>query len=393
MQIKRYEAKNVQEALEKIKRELGPDAIILSNKQLSGGKTPRIEVVAAKDDGETPLSRSFTGRRDGNGDGSLPVPGIPPLGDKNEWDGLKEDIGELKVLLRELKKRDEMFDAFGEVKERFNILFDLLGLKDTGGKNHLSQVYSRLVAQGVSKKSACILLEMLNRGTMTDRPGTPEEGMKLVEDLIRNRIRRKQPAGIDGRIKVFVGSTGVGKTTTIAKLAAHYTLGGKKRVGLATTDTYRIAAPEQLKTYARIMGIPVQVAADINGLRKVIEDFSDRDVILVDTPGMGLNDLSHFERTRDMFASRDGVEMSLLLSLVSSRENLYNTLSRFEDLGIDRIILTKMDECRRFGFLFDLVEKVRKPVSYVTTGQNVPHDIEEVTSENLAKLIVAGTLH
>jgi len=141
------------------------------------------------------------------------------------------------------------------------------------------------------------------------------------------------------------------------------------------------------------MGIPVQVASDTTCLHKVIEDFADRDVILIDTPGTGLNDLSHFERTKDMFADRDGLEMSLLLSLASSRENLYDTFSRFEDLRIDQVILTKMDECRRFGFLFDLMEKARKPVSYVTTGQNVPQDIAEVTSGNLAKLIVEGVLN
>jgi len=391
MQIKRYEARNVQEALEKIKKELGPDAIILSNKQLSGGKTPRVEVVAAKDNGETNVPHLSPGRT--CEENALSFSGVPPAEDKPEWEVLKEDIGEMKFLLRELKKREEIFDEFGEVKDRLNVLFDLLGLKDKGEKNHLAQVYSRLVAQGVAKKSACILLEMLNRGGMTDRIGTPEEGMKLVEDLIRGRFRRKQATDAVGRIKVFVGPTGVGKTTTIAKLAAHYALGGKRRVGLATTDTYRIAAPEQLKTYARIMGIPMQVAADTNGLHKVIEDFTDRDVILIDTPGTGLNDLSHFERTKDMFALREGVEVNLLLSLASSQENLYDTLSRFEDLRIDQVILTKMDECRRFGFLFDLMEKVRKPVPYVTMGQNVPKDIEEVTSGNLAKLIVGGTLH
>lgn len=391
MQIKRYEAKNVQEALDKIKRELGPDAVILSSKQLSGGKAPRVEVVAAKDSGETQALRPFPARHYGE---TVPSPAVvPPLGEKPEWDALKEDVGELKVLLRELKKRDEIFDEFGEVKERLNVLFDLLGLKDKGEKNPLAQVYSRLVAQGVSRKSACILLEMLKRGAMTDHFGTSDEAMKCVENLIRSRFRRKQAAEADSRIKVFVGPTGVGKTTTIAKLAAHYALGGKKRVGLATTDTYRIAAPEQLKTYAKIMGIPVQVASDTTCLHKVIEDFADRDVILIDTPGTGLNDLSHFERTKDMFADRDGLEMSLLLSLASSRENLFDTFSRFEDLRIDQVILTKMDECRRFGFLFDLMEKARKPVSYVTTGQNVPQDIAEVTSGNLAKLIVEGVLN
>jgi flagellar biosynthesis protein FlhF len=391
MQIKRYEAKSIQEALARIKRELGPDAIILSSKELSGGKGPLVEVVAAKDAGEKGKSPLSCGNPYG---GKNPAPPVHIAKETQpEWEALKEDIGELKGLLRELKKRDEIFDDFGEVKDRLNVLFDLLGLKDKGEKNHLAQVYSRLVAQGVSKKSACVLLEMLNRGAMTDRIGAPEEGLAMVEELIRSRFKRKQTVNAEGRIKVFVGPTGVGKTTTIAKLAAHYALNGKRRVGLATTDTFRIAAPEQLKTYARIMDIPMQIAADADGLQKVIAGYADRDIILIDTPGTGLKDLSHLNRIKDLFGRLEGTEVNLLLSLSSSRENLFDTLSRFEDLRINQVILTKMDECRRFGFLFDLLEKAQKPVPYVTTGQNVPKDIQEVTSGDLAKLIVSGTLH
>ncbi len=391
MQIKRYEAKNTQEALEKIKKDLGPDAIILSSKQISGGRTPLVEVVAGKDPGETVQPRLPHGNPYG---GVTHPPVIPAVKDKKpEWAGLREDLDELKGLLRELKKRDEIFDDFGEVKDRLNVLFDLLGLKDKGEKSQLAQVYSRLVAQGVSKKSACVLLEMLNRGATAERIGKPEEGLMMVEELIRRRFRRKQAMQAEGRIKVFVGPTGVGKTTTIAKLAAHYALGGKRRVGLATTDTYRIAAPEQLRTYARIMDIPMQIAADENGLQKVIEGYADRDIILIDTPGTGLTDVPHLDRMKSLFNHREGVEMSLLLSMASSQENLFDTLARYEDLRIDQVILTKVDECRRFGFLFDLMEKAKKPVPYVTTGQNVPKDIHAVNSGDLAKLIVGGTLH
>ncbi len=392
MQIKRYEARNIQEALGRIRKELGADAIILSSKEYEGPKGPQVEVVAAKD------GDAATGRRPGvlrlAAGVKAPAAAVAPPEEKGpEWESLKEDIGELKALLRRLKKRDALFDDFGEVKERLNILFDLLGLKDKGGKHPLSQVYSRLVAQGVSRESACVLLELLGRGGMADRIGAPEEGMKMVEDLIRGRFKRKQGSGNRGRIKILLGPTGVGKTTTIAKLAAHYALGEKLRVGLATTDTFRIAAPEQLKTYARIMDLPMQVAADAAAMDRALEQFADRDIILVDTPGMGLNDRSHFERVKGLFGPREDTETSLLLSLASSRENLFDTLACFDDLRIDQLILTKVDECRRFGFLFDLMDKAGKPVPYVTTGQNVPKDICAVNSGDLARLIVGGTLH
>ena len=391
MQIKRYEAKSTQEALARIKRELGPDAIILSSKQFSRGGGTRVEVVAAKDPDERVLSTQSRAPHYGA------MPAVPPdgKGGSPEWEGLREDIGELRLLLRELKKRETLFDEFGEVKDRLNVLFDLLGLKNSREKTHLTRVYSRLVRQGVSRKGACVLLESLNLGAAQGRVDIdgPEEGLMRVEELIRGRFRRERPAPGGRRIQVFVGPSGVGKTTTIAKLAARYALGGKHRVGLATTDTYRIAAPEQLRTYAGIMDIPMQVAADEKGLRKAIEGHADRDIILVDTPGTGLGDVSHLERMKGLFHDREGMEMNLLLCAASSRENRFDTLSCYEPLRVDQVILTKVDECRRFGFLFDVLDKAQKPVPYVTTGQNVPGDIQAVNAGDLARLIVNGTLH
>jgi len=391
MQIKRYEARNMQEAIEQIKRELGPEAIILSNKQISNGKNQLVEVVAAKDNGEqkkSPFPYQYQQAEEIN-----PPPVPSAYGEEqSDWETLKGDIGELKGLFKELRKRDHMLDDVDDLKDRLDVLFDLMGLRRDGKQGPLAPIYARLVAQGISKKSACILLEMLSREVMTDHIETPEEGLQRIEGLIQNRFKRKQSFQGGDRIKVFVGPTGVGKTTTIAKLAALYSLEDKKRVGLATTDTYRIAAPEQLKTYAKIMGIPMKIVSNKDHLHKMKEEFSDRDVILIDTPGTGLKDKAHFERMKEMFADQEGVDIILLLGMSSSQENLYGTLSRFEGLRIDHIILTKMDECRRFGFLFDLMEKMNKPVPYVTTGQNVPNDIAEVTSANLAKLIVEGVL-
>ena len=390
MQIKRYEAKSMQEAIEQIKRELGTEAIILSSKQIEGGKNPLVEVIAAKDNGEQGKSPILY--QQATEVNTVPVFSASHFEGQSEWEGLKGDIGELKGLFKELQKRDHMLDDIDDLRDRLNSLFDLMGLRQDGKQGPLAPVYARLVNQGISKKSACILLEMLSREIMTDRIETPEEGLRRIEDLIQSRFKRKQSFQNSDRIKVFVGPTGVGKTTTIAKLAALYSLEDKKRVGLATTDTYRIAAPEQLKTYARIMGIPMKIISNKDQFNRMIEEFSDLDVILIDTPGTGLKDKAHFERMKEMFTDQEGVDIILLLSLSSSHENLYGTLSRFEGLRIDHIILTKMDECRRFGFLFDLMEKTNKPVPYVTTGQNVPNDITEVTSANLAKLIVEGIL-
>ncbi|MDR2861358.1 MAG: flagellar biosynthesis protein FlhF, partial [Syntrophobacterales bacterium] len=332
MQIKRYEARNMQEAIEQIKRELGSEAIILSNKQIGTDKNPLVEVVAAKDNGQHgsppfPYEQSIEAA-------PLALSSAPHF-EESDWDILKGDIDELKGLFKEFQKRDHMLDDIDDLKDRLNVLFDLMGLRQDGKQGPLAPVYAKLVAHGISRKSACVLLEMLSREIMTDRIETPEEGLKRIEDLIRDRFEQKQSFHGGSRIKVFVGPTGVGKTTTIAKLAALYSLEDKKRVGLATTDTYRIAAPEQLKTYARIMGIPVKIVSDKNHFHKMTEEFSDRDVILIDTPGTGLKDRGHFERLKEMFSQQEGVDIILLLGMSSSQENLYGILNRFESLRID----------------------------------------------------------
>ena len=189
----------------------------------------------------------------------------------------------------------------------------------------------------------------------------------------------------------MIGPTGVGKTTTLAKLAAYYSLERKLKVGLITTDTFRIAASEQLKIYARIMGLPIDIASEKETFLRSLKNFADKDLILVDTPGRNHHDDRCLTALKSIFDA--DVETVLLLSPFSSKEYLLQAADRFRIFNYDRIILTKMDECSHFGPMVDVLDEIGKPVSYITTGQNVPKDIEKSSPERLAKLMLQNRLN
>jgi flagellar biosynthesis protein FlhF len=196
------------------------------------------------------------------------------------------------------------------------------------------------------------------------------------------------------RVKAFIGPTGVGKTTTLAKLAAHYAIDRKLSVGLVTTDTFRIAAAEQLKVYAKILNIPLEVAPDRETFQRTLSLFSSKDIVLVDTPGRNHNDRESMDRLNQIINTGMPVEFNLLLSLTSSGENLMDAVETYQNVfDYDHLIFTKIDECNRFGLIFNVVEQSGKPVLYITNGQNVPQDIQKITPGKLAEMLVKNILH
>jgi flagellar biosynthesis protein FlhF len=212
--------------------------------------------------------------------------------------------------------------------------------------------------------------------------------LTIAEDLIREALAVSQEPVRESRVKVFLGPTGVGKTTTLAKLAARYALEQKKRVGLITTDTYRIAAIEQLKVYARIMDLPLEVATGREAFHRSMEHLKDRELILVDTPGRSRGEKGHLAELKEVLTGDWDLETNLLVCLTSSRECLQEVVERYRAFGYDQIILTKLDECTNCGHLGELVERADRPVSYITTGQKVPQDIEQASPARLAQLMM-----
>jgi flagellar biosynthesis protein FlhF len=184
----------------------------------------------------------------------------------------------------------------------------------------------------------------------------------------------------------------VGKTTTLAKLAATFKLRDKKKVALVTIDTYRIAAVDQLRTYANIIKVPLHVVLSPEELSDALAQCRGYDVVLIDTAGRSQRDCDRLDDLRQFIAMADPHEVHLVLSSTASQQVLEQAVDRFTKVRIDRIIFTKLDEAVSFGVLLNVVRRVNKQLSYVTTGQEVPHQIEPGRSERLADLILGQGL-
>ncbi len=382
MQVKRYEATSIQEAMAKIRNDLGQDAVILSTKRLKRGKVPLIEVTAARD-----LGRPAVGSAGMKPPAVSPEPAPAPGGQH-----IKTEIEEIRQILTDFKKDNSLRADVMELKETVNTLFDLLGLmkKEQG---YFSLLYHHLLACGISRERAYKMMDYVRGEYKSVERDNYTAVLRGLEDLIKKTLSGPEKKEPEKRALAFIGPTGVGKTTTLAKLAAAYALEAKKKVGLIATDTYRIAAAEQLKVYAGIMGIPIEIAADKDTFKKALNKFSDRDMVLIDTPGRNPSDEAHMRRMADFLDQAVPVHTSLLLSLTSSRENMLDAAAKFSLMPFNSIIFTKMDECATCGSIYDVIEQVRKPVPYITNGQNVPKDIMKATPARIARLIMGNQLN
>ena len=191
-----------------------------------------------------------------------------------------------------------------------------------------------------------------------------------------------------GRIVALVGPTGVGKTTTIAKLAANFRLRENKRVGLITVDTYRIAAVEQLRTYADIIDLPMEVVSTTREMREAIDRLRHLDLVLMDTAGRSPRDEVRIRELKSMLAEASPDEVHLVLSAGGSVKSLAATAERFASVGTTALVVTKLDEAMGLGSLLSLGRSCQLPFSYLTDGQNVPDDIQIAKRNALAKLIL-----
>jgi len=191
-------------------------------------------------------------------------------------------------------------------------------------------------------------------------------------------------------VVALVGPTGVGKTTTIAKLAANFRLRENRRVGLITVDTYRIAAVEQLRTYADIIDLPMEVVSTPREMREAVARMRHLDLVLMDTAGRSPSDEVKIQELKSMLSEAEPNEVHLVLSAVAGSRSLVSTADKFASVGTTAILITKLDEATCLGNLLGLTRSSGLPISYLTDGQNVPDDIQVAQPNRLAQLILGN---
>lgn len=380
MQIKRYEALSVKEAVRKIKVDLGPDAIMLSTRSLKG----KVEVFAARDDPGLGIKTGLGIEKGG-------------MMESDMFALFKTEIDQLKTLIMDSREEKDIRAELTGLKETLNDLFDVLGAqKNRGISPHLSKVYCHLISGGISKQRTFKLMEELKNACSAEELKSYHNTLKIAENIIKQSIsasykgmeKKERYHNSLKRIVAFVGPAGSGKTTTLAKLAARYLLKDRLNVALVTTDTYRIGAAEQLKIYAEIMDIPIGVASEKEEFKRILNRFADRDIVLVDTPGKSRNDENYLPELKDFFDTGLPVETNLVLSVTTNQENMIDAAARFGITGYNNMIFTKIDDADSFGSIYNVIDHVGKPVFYIANGQNVPRDLKKMDPAKLARLIV-----
>ncbi len=259
----------------------------------------------------------------------------------------------------------------------------------------LSQQYAALIQQEVECELADEIVSKVRRALteeqLQDESACREAVRKALAEYMPTdaQLMQAEPTE-DGRPRTIalVGPTGVGKTTTIAKLAATFKLKHKKNVALITLDTYRIAAVDQLRTYAGIIGVPLHVVLKPEDINRAMKRCARCDVVLIDTAGRSQRDGDRLTQLKAFLEAAKPHETHLVLSSTCSQQVLLETIERFSQVHTDRIIFTKLDEAVTFGVLLNVLGKADKRLSYITTGQEVPHQIEPGCPDRLAELVL-----
>ena len=260
----------------------------------------------------------------------------------------------------------------------------------------LFDYYQQLISSQVADELAADMVATLQKNIRPEHLSQPSFVREKLADQLEKMIpssgpiHRTKTSG--SHVVALIGPTGVGKTTTIAKLAANLKLREKHRVGLITLDTYRIAAVDQLKKYADIIGAPLRVVNTTDDLREAIASMSDCEYVLIDTAGRSPKDTMKLNELRGFLDAAQPDEVHLVLSTTASPSCIQLAIDRFNDVRVDKIIFTKLDEAAHVGVVLNVIRKVNKSLSYITTGQDVPNDIEVGRGKKLAQLILGMEL-
>lgn len=401
MNLQTFKAPTMAEALTQVKGSMGADAVILHTRTfhtrawLGLRRREMVEITAGR--GLGPADRRRQPQRSATLAAAYSRPGVvirrpspdagpcgngrqlleTPAATSAAMLSISQEVASLKSMVKDLVTQTRHRQSPNVPEELFDHFMRLVGCQvpeDLAGdlvRNVHRQVRPEHYAQHEFVKEK--LIEQLEKLFTTTGP------------IVRNK--KSGP-----HVVALIGPTGVGKTTTLAKLAANLQLRERRRVGLITLDTYRIAAVDQLKRYADLIRSPLRVVGGAEDLQEAARCMSDCEFVLIDTAGRSPNDTLKLNELKGVLAAAEPDEVHLVLSATASEQCLELATTRFCEVRTDKIIFTKLDEAANIGVLLNVVRKINKSVSYITTGQDVPDDIEVGRGRRLAQLIMGESL-
>lgn len=425
MQVKIFESSDMASGLKMVKDELGPDALILSTKTIRSGKLGllgknRFEITAAVDSAWPDQKNSTMSPQDkiternmllgtdlGMREESLPTYNssmqINDLSNKQQESSLDDKDPSVAFPANQSNLQSEVDELKGMIK---NLGREMLRINNSRqavemnfqpentptDDNYLLSFRQRLLDYGISVNTATTISGFAKESLTLDQLSDPFQQQEFIEKTICELIHVNSDIFKEKKRQhriALVGPTGVGKTTTLAKIAAGYLSKHSSSIGFITIDTYRIAAVEQLKVYGDIMNIPVEVVLSPEQLEQALLKLRDKDLVLIDTAGRSPQDSLCIEELVTFFNAELEIDKHLVLSATTRETEIFEAIQRFSILGIDNAIITKIDECTSLGLLLDIQIREEIPYSYITNGQRVPEDILEADKNLLTQIIMS----
>jgi len=377
VQIKTFRVNNMDQAMRAAIRDLGADAYMLSSRKVSPKgffgflRKPVLEVSFAYDPANLPSVNKID---------SLIEAGASSRGKAGMVD---------MPTLQQSEKLEQRMDFFESTLREFIDKFDIIKRDVTYDyPEDIQTLLKKMIDEGVREELAHSLAKQTEK-LMRSKPGI--SSVEILEHLLQEQLGRAEPIlhkKFTQKVVLMLGPTGVGKTTTIVKLAADFAVKQRKKVGIINTDTYRVGAQEQLKTYADILGVPIQLVYYPDEIATAMEEMSDRDIIFVDTAGKRPGDEQHRDELLDMIRILKPEDVLLCLSATTGFSSIKEMVDTYGFIDNYRLLITKLDETKYRGVLLNISWYTRKPIAYVTTGQKVPDEIEIADIERIVKEIV-----
>ncbi len=407
MIIKKFTAKTEKEAIENARRELGEGVVVMNVKPVKNKglfaflKSPSVEVTVALEEESERYTAAVSAINSviasSQNKEEEPTKNTPVIEKQEKRDSdsdirekrennsaIEEKLDSLQSLLEQQlqKPEEEKEEQKEEQKEETETDKFMHLLHDTMLENEVDEKYAR---------------EIMDEIELINKPNIPFD-YALANIYQKMILKFGKPSGIEPasngiKLVFFIGPTGVGKTTTIAKIASKFRVDEKKKVALLTADTYRIAAAEQLRTYANILEVPFRVIYTVEEINKALEDFRDYDYILIDTAGHSHQNTTQKDNMRNIIHSVDDKvesEVHLVLSATTKYKDLISIADSYKEMADYKLIFTKLDETTTLGNLLNLRLYTGASLSYVTYGQNVPDDIEDFNPQKTVKRLLGG---